>query len=233
MPRIKRVKAAGIVQHVMNRGNRRSKIFESSDDYWAFMNVLAEADHRFSVQVFAYCVMPNHWHIIVRPLVEGELSAYMQWLTGTHVRRYHRHRGLVGTGHLYQARYSAIPIQTDRHLLIALRYVESNALRAKLVERAENWPWTSLNPIRPESRPRLTDSPAQKPQDWIHIVNTRRTGISEMNAAISRGRPFGSDKWTRRMVEEFGLEFTVREPGRPRKEAQTVSSVVSERSACL
>ncbi len=228
MPRIKRVKAAGIVQHVMNRGNRRSKIFESSDDYWAFMNVLGEAGQRFAVQVFAYCIMPNHWHLVVRPLVECELSAYMQWLTGTHVRRYHRHRGLVGTGHLYQARYSAIPIQTDRHLLIALRYVESNPLRAKLVERAEEWPWASLNLIRPEARPHLTDSPATKPKDWINIVNTRRTGISEMNAAISRGRPFGSDDWTRRMVEQFGLEFTVREPGRPPKLARPAGGQTNE-----
>lgn len=231
MPRIKRVKAAGIVQHVMNRGNRRSKIFENSEDYWAFMNVLAEADQRFSVQVFAYCVMPNHWHMVVRPLIECELSAYMQWLTGTHVRRYHRHRGLVGTGHLYQARYSAIPIQTDHHLLVALRYVESNALRARLVERAEEWPFTSLSSIRPDARPRLTDSPAKKPADWTHIVNTRRTGIAQMNAAISRGRPFGSDEWTKRMVEEYGLEFTVRDPGRPTKSAQSSATVASNRPA--
>ncbi len=94
------------------------------------------------VAVFAYCLMPNHWHLVASPTAPGALSIFMHRLTTTHARLWHRARGSAGEGAVYQGRFSAIPIQCDRHFLIVCRYVERNALRASLVSRAEDWPWS-------------------------------------------------------------------------------------------
>ena len=138
----------------MNRGNARAEIFSKRGDYEAFEKVLVEAVGRSSVRLLAYCVMPNHWHLVLWPRMDGHLSAFMQWLTGTHVRRWHAHRQSFGTDHLYQGRFKSFPVETDEYFLAVCRYVERNALRAGLTRRAEDWRWGSLwrrerGPARP------------------------------------------------------------------------------------
>jgi putative transposase len=117
------------------------------------------------MRVLAYVVMPNHWHLVLWPAADVQLSRFMQWLTLTHTRRWHIVRGTIGTGPLYQGRYKAIPIQSDEHLLTAMRYVERNPLRAGLIGRAQDWPWCSAAsahggrawpPVKDPSRVRLT-----------------------------------------------------------------------------
>ena len=88
--------------------------------------------------------MPNHWHLALRSDADGELSRFMRWITATHTMRYRAHYDTSGEGHVYQGRFKSFPIQDDAHFLIVCRYVERNAVRARLVKQAEQWQWGSL-----------------------------------------------------------------------------------------
>ena len=134
------------MHHMLNRGNGRAGLFEKPADYQAFQTILQESVRRFSMRPCCYCLMPNHWHPILWPRHErGEdASAFLQWMTMTHAQRWHAYRGTAGTGHLYQGRFKSFPVQSDGHMLKVFRYVEQNALRARLVETAQDWPYSSL-----------------------------------------------------------------------------------------
>src|SRR5437763_17168216 len=139
MGRPRRAAEGGYVYHVLNRANARMTIFEDAADYEAFEKVLLQAVERTKIRLLAYCVMPNHWHLIVWPRQDGELSRFVGWLTLTHTQRWHAHRHSQGSGHVYQGRFKSFPVQGGEHFLAACRYVERNALRANLVERADDW----------------------------------------------------------------------------------------------
>jgi len=130
MPRRPRIATGGFVYHVLNRGVGRMQIFEDDDDFAAFERVLAEAIHRRpAARLLGYCVMPNHWHLVLWPRGDDDLSEFMRWLTVTHTQRWHAHRRSAGTGPIYQGRFKSFPIERDEHFLTAMRYVERNALR--------------------------------------------------------------------------------------------------------
>jgi putative transposase len=222
MPRIARVAAGGIVQHVLNRGNGRMKLFHKPQDYQAFVDLLGEALDRVpGVSLLGWCLMPNHWHLVPLPAEDGDLSAFMRWLTNTHVRRWRQHWHSVGQGHVYQGRYKNFLIQDDRHYLTLLRYVEANALRANLVRRAQDWPWSSLTcPVTSAGRTLLSRGPLDRPADWISRVNEPLADddLADVRTSVKRGRPFGGPIWTRRVAERLGLSFTLNDRGRPRLE---------------
>ncbi len=144
MSRPPRAAEGGLVYHALNRANARLPIFGDEDDYAAFERTIGEAVTRYDMRLLAYCVMPNHFHLVVWPRQDGDLSQFMRWLTMTHTQRWDAHRHSAGTGHLYQGRFKSFPVQDDGHFLTVCRYVERNALRAGLVERAERWRWCSL-----------------------------------------------------------------------------------------
>lgn len=206
----------------MNRANARRQIFEKERDFLAFERVLAEAVERTQTRLLAYCVMPNHWHLVVWPRHDGELSRFVGWLTLTHTQRWHAHRHSTGSGHVYQGRFKSFPVQGDEHFFTVCRYVERNPLRAGIVDRAEDWCWASLSHrLRGTS---LSDSvlspwPLPRRADWVRHVNDPQTAAERdsMRQSIERGSPFGDPEWTRQMVGELGLESTVRPRGRPRK----------------
>lgn len=192
MPRIRRTCPAGTAQHVLNRGNNRMRIFQKDADYQAFLRLMAEAQQKTPMPMLAYCLMPNHFHLLVIPDSAAALSAYMQWLTNAHVRRYHAHYGTRGTGHIYQGRYKNFSVQTDRGLLDVWRYVEGNALRAGLVRHAEDWRWSSLSTDNSIERPTLTESPVQRPVGWVEFVNERivDSDLKAVRRAIRRNTPY-------------------------------------------
>src|SRR5580698_7753927 len=144
MGRAHRAAEGGYVYHVLNRANARTPIFEADGDYMAFEKTLTQAIERSAMRLLAYCLMPNHWHLVVWPREDGELSQFVGWLTLTHTQRWHAFRESAGSGHLYQGRFKSFPIQEDGHLYTVARYVERNALRANLARRAEQWRWGSL-----------------------------------------------------------------------------------------
>ena len=223
MGRPKRVADGGLVYHVLNRANARMTIFEKPEDYDAFERVLEEAVDRTGMRLLAYCVMPNHWHLVVWPREDDELSRFTGWLTLTHTRRWHAHRHSSGSGHVYQGRFKSFPIQDDEHFLTVCRYVERNALRANLVQRAEAWRpgslyrWSHGNAkekslLNPWPRPRLAD--------WTKHVNTPLTEgeLSALRRSVNRGSPFGETSWRDRTARRLGLESTLRPQGRPKKQ---------------
>lgn len=218
MPRTARASLGNWCYHVLNRGNARAEVFHKPADYDAFVALFEPACERLRMRILGYCLMPNHFHLVLWPYDDGDLSRWMQWLMTSHVRRYHRHYG--GSGHVWQGRFKAFPIQEDDHLLSVLRYAERNALRARLVRAAENWAWSSLRLRMPgaESMP-LARSPVPLPSNWRQLVNEPQTEaeVEAIRASIARGAPFGSERWRKRAAHQLGLEFTLRPRGRPRK----------------
>jgi putative transposase len=222
MGRPRRSAEGGQVYHVLNRARGRVRIFREAADYEAFVRVLAAAVGRTRTRLLAFCVTPNHWHLVVWPHEDGELSRFTGWLTLTHAQRWHAHRGSTGSGHVYQGRFKSFVIQDDDHVLTACRYVERNALRAKLVERAEHWPWGSLHHRFQRSRASralLSPWPVARPADWIERVNAPQTAaeLAALRLSARRGNPFGDAGWVERMVRRLGLQSTLRPTGRPRK----------------
>lgn len=219
MPRVARASVGGICYHVINRGNAQATVFHTPDDYRAFLAVLGEAVERVDPRVIGYCVMPNHFHFVLWPKGDGDMSRFMQWLLTAHVRRYHAVRG--SSGHLWQGRYKAFPIQEDDHLLTVLRYVERNPLRARLVRKAENWPWSSLNNrgTNGGSPAFLRAGPCPLPADWADAVNAAlpEGELDRLRMSVNRGTPFGDERWIRRAAARLGIEASLRPRGRPRK----------------
>ncbi len=220
MPRPARTTTADYCFHVLSRGNSRAEVFHKSDDYAAFLRLINEAGERLPMRLLAFCLMPNHFHLVLRPYSDGDLSRWMQWLMTSHVRRYHRH--YKGSGHVWQGRFKSFPIQDDGHLLCVLRYVERNPVRAKTipVRKAQRWPWSSAgNPPGDVERPVLDPGPVARPKDWLQWVNEPQSEAELLAIcdSITRGRPFGSESWQRRAAKHLGLESSLRPRGRPIK----------------
>ena len=226
MGRPLRAAEGGLIYHCLNRANARLAIFTKDDDFEAFERVLAEAIARHDMRLLAYCVMRNHFHLVLWPKADGDLSRFMRWLTLTHTQRWHAHRHSAGSGHLYQGRFKSFPVQSDEHLYTVCRYVERNALRAGLVMRAEQWRWGSLwwmtnaaagaSPALP-----LTPWPIARPADWVDRVNTPLSRLEEeaILRCIRRGQPFGAPEWQTATASRLGLESTFRPRGRPKTAA--------------
>jgi putative transposase len=218
MPRSARSCSGGYTYHVLNRGNARATVFHGAEDYDAFLEVMTEAAIRAPMRILAYCLMPNHFHLAIWPREDGELSRWMHWLMTTHVRRYQgRHRS---SGHVWQGRFKAFPIQEDEHLLTVLRYIERNPLRAGLVERAEAWPWSSLRWLSsPEGAPvRLEPGTVPRGTLWVEGVNavTADIDLDNIRQSVRRDRPFGTSGWTVETAQALSLEYSLRSRGRPR-----------------
>ncbi|AQT70229.1 Transposase [Anaerohalosphaera lusitana] len=219
MPRQKRIAKGNIVYHVLNRANGRLRIFKKDDDFRAFEQILAEAAERFDMRICGYCIMSNHWHLVLWPRADGDLSAFMKWLTGTHSHRWHAAHRTVGIGHLYQGRYKSFPVQDDTYYLTLMRYVESNPLRAKLVKRSADYLWSSLaNRLGKDSPLELSDGPMPLPRRWTKLVDgAADLPEDEIKTCIQRGRPFGDSDWTHQTAKALSLESSLRPRGRPRK----------------
>ena len=222
MARSLRIDRGGVVYHVLNRRVARLPLFQRDGDYASFEKVLDEAFAKVPMRVLCYCLMPNHWHLVAWPSRDGQLSRYMQWVTTTHMRRWHAHRGTRGTGPVYQGRFKSFPIQQNRHCQVVCRYVERNALRANLVERAQDWPWSSMRRRRndrPDWLVAMKDWPIPLPRDWASFVNRPETEaeLEAMRRSVFRGAPFGEPAWQQRTAARLQLTSSLRPPHRPRK----------------
>jgi putative transposase len=218
MPRTSRASQGGYVYHVINRGNDRNRVFRKEDDYRAFVQLMVDANQRLAMRVTGYCLMPNHFHLLLWPYGDGDLSRWMQWLLTAHVRRYHRH--YRGSGHVWQGRFKAFPIEQDERYLTVLRYVERNPLRADLVPQAEDWPWSSVcGPYESCPEGLLHPGPVARGRQWLQRVNQPETEgeLKRLRQSVNRGTPFGSDEWAATTAAALGLEASLRPRGRPRK----------------
>jgi putative transposase len=210
----------GYVYHVLNRANGRLRIFRKDGDFLGFERILADGIQRFRMRLCGYCLMGNHWHLLLWPREDGDLSSFLRWTTQTHAQRYHASHGTVGIGHVYQGRYKSFPVQDDQHYLTVLRYIESNPLRAGLVRRAPQWPWSSFS-VRcgRECDVVLDDGPVELPTNWTRLVheNLETSDLEIIGRSVTRGAPLGTASWTSATAERLRLTSTLRPKGRPRK----------------
>lgn len=221
MPRTARASVGGYCYHIINRGNGRAEVFHTEGDYQAFVTLLRQASERIPMRLLAYCLMPNHFHLALWPQCDGDLSTWMQWLLTAHVRRYHRWH--ESSGHVWQGRFKAFPIQHDAHLLTVLRYIEQNPVRAQLAARVEDWRWSSAwqwgDPV---PGPRIDPGPVTRPEPWLLWVNgpVEETEMQRIRQSVNRGAPFGSESWMTQTAALLGLEASLRPIGRPQKLAE-------------
>jgi putative transposase len=222
MPRTARLAPGDTLFHVLNRGVGRMRLFLKPGDFEAFERVIAKTLLSRPMRIVSYCLLSNHWHMVLWPENEGDLAGFMQKLTITHVRNWQENRRRVGYGHLYQGRYKSFPIEGDEHFFHVTRYVERNALRANLVRRAQDWRWSSLWIRRqgtPQQRELLASWPLPEPADWLKLVNEPQTEeeLEAIRRSLVRGQPYGSSRWIQRTAKSLGLESTLRKRGRPSK----------------
>jgi putative transposase len=220
MPRIARVAPGGLIYHVLNRANGRLRLFKKDDDFLAFEEVMALACERQPIRILDWVMMSNHWHMVLWPERDGELTGFLRWLTLTHAQRWKHAHDAVGHGHLYQGRFKSFPVEDDGHLLTVLRYVQRSPLRANLVERAEEWRWGSCFARQHRGHalvPLLSDWPIDRPRGWLKLVNQPQTAAEEkaVTLCIERSRPYGSQPWVQRTAEKLHLQQSLRPRGRP------------------
>jgi putative transposase len=161
--------SGGHIFHVTNRAALGQVLFDSPDSYLLFLHTLKQACEHVPMRVLAYCLMPNHWHLVLAPIRDGDLSRFMHWLTGTHAKRLRHATNTVGRGAVYQGPYHADPVDNEAGLYRLLRYVERNPVRARLIERAEGWPWSSAT-LNPVTRIPLTPWPVPRPKEWLELL---------------------------------------------------------------
>jgi putative transposase len=220
MGRSPRNAIGNMVYHVINRANGRQPIFKKEKDYVAFEEILTEAKALYPMRVLTYCLMPNHWHLVLHPYGDDELPLFMRWVTLTHTQRWHAHYKSIGYGHLYQGRYKSFPVQKDEHFLQLVRYVERNAKRAALVKHTENWRWSGLHRHTsgtPQQQKLMSAWPVKPDIDYLAWVNAPqpKEEIEVIRYHVQRGRPYGGESWMQRTGERLGLESTFRNRGRP------------------
>lgn len=213
MPRLPRRHQQGEFHHVINRGNVRSTLFFDAADYRTFLDLLAKMVEKYPVGLLGYCVMPNHWHLVVVPATQMDLSRAMHWLTSTHVRWWARSHERHGPGHVYQSRFHSIPVQPGINVCRVLRYVERNALASDLAPRAEAWPWGSAcQRVERRASPRLLAQSFLPPELWLEHLNAPVVD-REVGEAIRRNLPIGDAAWVDARYAALGLS-QARRPGR-------------------
>jgi putative transposase len=220
MPRKARSCPGGYVYHVWNRAAGRLRIFKKDQDFLAFERVMLQAHERHPLAILDWCLMPNHWHMVVHPDEDRQVTDFFRWLTQTHSMRWHVAHAAVGTGPLYQGRFKTLPVQQDPHLLTLLRYVARNPLRAGLVKKAEDWPWTGGHVRRhgpAELKSILSPWPVDRPRTWTRWLNQPQTDreMAEILECIKRQRPIGDAEWVSRTAKKLDLQQTLRGRGRP------------------
>jgi putative transposase len=220
MPRQPRASVGGVIYHCLNRGNGRQALFHSPAEYDTFVEILDQAQEQVEVEMLGFCLMPDHWHLVLKPKRDGDLSRFMSWVCVTHVRRHQSANDIYGSGHLYQGRYRSFPVKDDRHLLTVMRFVESNPMRSKKVRKPEKWQWSSLA-VRAldKATVKLAAWPVRRPPNWLEQVGKpmEPEAIEQVRLSIARGRPFGDDAWVAKTADRLGFQSSLRPVGRPRK----------------
>lgn len=223
MGRAKRVMPAGMVFHLLNRAHESGRLFGHDGDYKAFEGLLEESlvwcrdRGGCPIRLYAYCLMPNHWHLLASSETDQGLVVFIQRLTAAHVRRWRKFHGSSGRGVLYQGRFRSFPVQEDGHFATVASYIEANARRSNLVDKAEDWKWGSLSKRLHRRDSWLSSWPIPRPPHWVEQVNAHlKPGqIEVLRTSIQRGRPYGVANWCDDVAQDVSLESTLKRKGRP------------------
>lgn len=218
MARAKRCFIDNGMYHIINRGNGKQTVFLKEEDYQAFKEMLAESRVRFSIKLYAFCLMPNHFHFVAQSAQAELYSEWMHWLTTTHAKRYLKHYG--GSGHVWQGRFKSFLIDENEYFLTVLRYVESNPVRAGLVETAGFWKWSSFAERFQENENNLIEkSSLVSPSFWAEWVG-QALSEAELNSirnCVKRQIPYGRRSWQEKVCKILGVESLLKSIGRPKK----------------
>lgn len=191
MARASRIDVGGEIYHILNRSNGRTTLFHTEQDYKDFEYLLSEMKETYGIRILAYVIMPNHWHLLLCPLKDKDLSKTMHWLTTSHVRRHHTRKRTVGYGHLYQGSYKSFLIKDERHLLTVLKYIERNPARAKLCKSAQAWEWGSASKRTKDHR-LLANLPVNLPRHYQKWVNEPESAelLKVLRYSANKGVPY-------------------------------------------
>lgn len=219
MARLPRIAVPGLPYHVTQRGNRRQAVFFRDEDYRTYLALLREESARWHLQIWAYCLMTNHVHLLVWPATEESLP---RAVAETH-RRYTRYINFREgwRGYLWQGRFGSVPLD-DRHLVAAIRYVERNPVEAGLVAHAAAYPWSSANAHTLKRRDPLL-SPCfltEQIPDWAAFLTTPEHPDTRqrLERQVRTGRPYGEVGFLERLERTVGHRIRRVPAGRkPRK----------------
>lgn len=216
-----------LIYHVINRGNNRQDVFRKAADFEAFITALGDLKQRKPFALYGYCLLNNHFHLLLRPQQGASISRIMQSLLISHTERHHKH--YHSGGHVWQGRFKSPVIQNDEHLLTVLRYIEANPLRANIVTHAEEYPWSSypthglgeatelLDRVIPyEQLSQYTAVRLRKWSEKVHLPLAEST-LDAVRRSSTTGLPYGSPAWVARLAKKLDLDLTIRPRGRPRK----------------
>ena len=220
MARRGRINAGGYVYHVMNRITFNRVLLVGSGDCGAFVEAMRDASEYVPMRMLAYCLLLRHWHLVLWPFEDGDLSRFMHRLTMTHSQRWNAAHESIGDGHLYQGRYRSFPVQPDGHVAMVCRYVEANSVRSGNVTSPEEWRWSSAAYRREathEVELPLVPLQAAVPEGADAEAALTEGDLAQIRECIKRGRPYGDPIWQTETARRLGAEYTLRARGRPRK----------------
>jgi putative transposase len=227
MGRLPRPTEECLVYHALNRGNNRADVFADEQDHEAFLAALAKTQQRYPLQLYGYCLMTNHFHLLLRPGPGQSISRILQSLTVAHTWRYHKRHHTIG--HVWQGRFRSPVIQDDAHLLVVLRYIEANPLRARMVSDLGEYRWSSY-PAHGLGRPDPLLSPmpelealgrSRGQRRWRRrrkvLAAPNQDEIDRVRDSLRTGKPFGSIEFVEAKAHALGLNLNPRPRGRPRR----------------
>jgi putative transposase len=220
MPRIARIVGAGYPHHIIERGNNRERVFRGSRDYEEYLSFLLKYSGEKEATVLAYCLMPNHVHLLVRPSDEEGLAKMMQAVTLCYSKYFNGENGR--TGRLWECRYYSTVIDGDSYLWTVSRYIENNPVRAGMVKRPEDYPYSSArahilgreNPLLRE--PLFDKSGLNEYRKFIRSEQEKKV-IEEIRKQTRSGKPLGGAEFLLTLSERLGCSLSFRPKGRPRK----------------
>ena len=218
MPRIARGLADNQIYHIINKGNRRETVFHDSYDYERFLKLLLESKEKYSIELFAYCLMPNHFHLVIYTKYAESLSKAMHWISSSYVRYYNKKYKI--SGHLWQGRYKSFIVEQDSYLLVLLKYVEANPKRSNIVKQCEEYKYSSaFNRVNKIEDELVNVLPIEIPIEWGKYINEdeNKTNLDFIRNSIERQSPLGDELWQMNIAKKYGLESTLNPRGRPWK----------------
>ncbi len=222
MPRQARTVFAGVPHHITQRGNRREDVFYTDEDREIYLEWLKEYCSKHKVEILAYCLMSNHIHLVALPKTEDGLQSVLKPLHMRYAQRFNRQRNWKG--HVWQGRYFSSPLD-EQYLWAAIRYVERNPVRAKMVKRAENYAWSSAKARCKEIPDSLLTKTIYWQKQFESIGNWSAwlaegdddSELSIIRRNVEMGLPCGSEKFIKKLERKAGKILQYRPLGRPRK----------------
>lgn len=221
MTRKPRIDVGQEIYHVLNRSVAKQHIFKTPEDYKLFEDVLTETVEITETKLLAYCVMSNHWHIVLQTRNDGDLSTFMKRLSAVHTQRYRSITKTIGQGPVYQGRYKSFIVDQDNHLLSLLSYVERNPLAANLVKNPLDYRYSSLyRRYKGTSKEKeiLANWPMEEPEDYLSIIKKplSNTETEKLERSLQKEVPFGDEAYVLHNAKKFKISNILRGKGRPR-----------------